>query len=303
MTSRLSIDRLSGSTPGVGTNANLPDLHRPQPAVDVAAALDEINALRLETSKMDVECRQIRSKTARMKQIIRDRNFVIKKALTLTDDRDQNIKTASETTLSQLRGNIITLQNTLESRREELDELKACDRLAVSDELKVEVLEYFCELDRLRQQADAVREGDGVITGEMSRLRQQMTQTKATEKKIPEVQAQVDQLVEKLIAYRLGQERIESNAAVEHLLHNPHLFLVKKKNLEKDLRDLAEAHAAVEADLKQINEDDQHHRRYLQSVIDDQAEKITQALEVQHQEIRERRQSSPRKSPKGTPKK
>jgi hypothetical protein len=302
MTSRLSVARLSGATARVDPNANLPDLHRsPPPAVDVAAALDEINSLRLETSKMDVECRQIRSKTARMKQIIRDRNYAIKKALTITDDRDQNIKTASKATLSQLRGNIITLQNTLQSRREELEDIRACDKLAVSDELKIEVLEYFCELDRLRQQAAAVREGDAVITTEMSCLRQQITQTKAMEKTISEAQAQIDQLVDKLIAYRLGQERIESNAAAEHLLHNPCLFLVKKRDLKKDLRDLTEAQAAAEADLTRVTEDDQHNRRYLQSVIDDQAQKITQALEVQQQEVQE--QSSPRKSPKGTPKK
>jgi hypothetical protein len=260
----------------------LPDLQKPPPSgADAAASLDEISALRLETSRMDVECRQVRSKTTRMKQITRDRDFAIKRALTISKYRDQNIKTASETTLSQLHQNIVTLQNTLQSRHEELEAIRACDRLAVSDELKIEVLDYFCEFNRLRQHASAIREGEAVIACEMSRLRRQITQTKATEKKIAEVQAQIDELVDKLTAYRLGQERIELNAAAEQLLHNPHLFLAKKRDLEKDLRDLADASEAAQADLKRIAEDHQHTRRHLQSIIDEQTEKIKQALKAQ----------------------
>jgi hypothetical protein len=226
-----------------------------------------------------------------MKQITRYRDFAIKRAPTIREDRDQNI----ETTLTQLRENIVKLQNTRQSRSEELEAIRACDRLAVSDELEIELLDYFCEFDSLRPQAAAVREGEAVIACEMSRLRWQITQTKATEKKIAEVQVQIDELVDKLTAYRLGQERIESNAAAEQLLHNPHLFLAKK-------RDLADANEATQTDLKHIAEDDQQTRKHLQSVIDEQTEKITQALEAQQQETRKQQpQSGLRKSPKGKP--
>jgi hypothetical protein len=112
---RRSPTRLSAATPRGDQPAT--DSHKaPTAPSDAAVVLDEINYLRLETSKMEVEARQIKSKTARLKQIIHDRNCQIKRALTATDDREQNIKTASDSTLRQLRENIATLKNTLTSQ-------------------------------------------------------------------------------------------------------------------------------------------------------------------------------------------
>jgi hypothetical protein len=254
-------------------------------SVDPAIILDEINALRLETSKLDIEARQIHSKTARIKQIIHDRNCAIKKALSITDDREQNIKTASDSTLRQLRENIGSLKNTLESRQEELDRVMQQDKLAVSDELHIEVLEYYCELDRLKQQRDTVHDGEAVINGELGRLRQLIAQSRAVERRVCDLQLQNDQLTEKSEAYRRGEERIESNSAAERIaargIVKEDVFLQQQRELNSQIQELTETQARLKAEIRQVHENDQQNRRYLQSLIDEQADRITEATTAQ----------------------
>jgi hypothetical protein len=255
--------------------------------VDIPFILDEINTLRLETSKLDVEARQIKSKTARMKQIIHDRNCAIKKALAITEDREQNIKTASDSTLRQLRENIMSLKNTLESRQEELNRIMTQDKLAISDELHIELLEYFCEKDRLKQQLETVHEGEAVVNGEVSRLRQLIVQMRAVERRVSELQLQNDQLAEKSEAYRRGEERMESNCAAERIaargIGNEDVFVQYQRELEVQIRELTETQAQLRTEIRQIHENDQQNRRFLQSLIDEQAEKIAEAISIQQQ--------------------
>ena len=72
--------------------------------------MDEINELKIQTTKMDNETRQLKSKISRMKQIIHERNSQINKALAQTGEVSQGIKTASHSTLNQLRENISSLE-------------------------------------------------------------------------------------------------------------------------------------------------------------------------------------------------
>jgi hypothetical protein len=253
-------------------------------SADPALILDEINALRLETTKLDTETRQIRSKTAHIKHIIHDRDCAIKKALSITDDREQNIKTASESTLRQLRENIASLRNTLESRQEELDRVMQQDKLAVSDELHIEVLEYFCELDRLKQQCATVHEGEAVINSELGRLRQLIAQSRAVERRVCDLQLQNDHLREKSEAYRRGEERIESGSAAERIgaggIVKEDVFLEQQRELNAQIQELTETQARLKAEISQVHENDQQNRRYLQSLIDEQADRIGEATSV-----------------------
>jgi predicted nucleic acid-binding Zn-ribbon protein len=270
----------------------------PIKAADTNHVLDEINELRLQVSKMDLERRQLKSKTNRMKQIIHDRNSLIKKALTVTDDRQPNIKTASDSTLEQLRGNIASLQNTLEARQAELDKVRENDKLALSDELQVEVLEYYLEFDRLTQQLAVVREGEAIIGNEIAILNRQIEDSHGYDKKINDFQVQIDQLADKLVAYRQAEGRIAGHLALEKLAAGKTTVAREKADLEREIQRIAEEKKRLEEEITVVRENDQKNREYLQSIIDEQTGKIAEAIEAQKQQMIQQSSPSRRSSKK-----
>jgi hypothetical protein len=279
--------------------APLPDLRKLTPVkpTETDHVLDEINDLRLQVSKMDLERRQLKSKTNRMKQIIHDRNALIKKALTVTDDRQPNIKTASDSTLEQLRGNISALHNTLDSRKTELAEVRSSDKLALSDELQVEILEYYLEFERLTQQLAVVREGEAIIAEEVAVLNAQIEEARGYDKKINDFQVQIHILADKLVAYRQAEGRIAGHVALERIFNRQSTFAKEKADLERETKRINEEKKRLEEEISVVRENDQKNRAYLQSIIDEQTAKIAEAIEAQKQQMPEQ-VTTARKSPK-----
>jgi hypothetical protein len=220
-----------------------------------------------------------------MKQIIHDRNALIKKALTVTDDRQPNIKTASDSTLEQLSNNLVALQNTLLARQAELDAVRGNDKLALSDEMQVEVLEYYLEYDRLTQQLAVVREGEAIIAEEVAVLNGQIEEARGYDKKINDFQVQIHILADKLVAYRQAEGKIAGHLALERVFAGQSTFAKEKAELERDIRRINEEKKRLEEEINVVRENDQKNRGYLQSIIDDQTAKIAEAIEAQKQQI------------------
>lgn len=291
-----------------GESARLPELSKVQQVqMNKDAVLDEINALRLQVTKMDAERVRIKSKTARTKQIVHDRKAQIQKAMKVTDDQQVSIKTASDSTLSQLRRNISSLENTLEVRERELEDLRKNDKLARSDELQVEVLEYYLEMERLQKQVVAVRDAVDVIDGEKARLTKQISDGDAFDKLITECQRQIGQLADKIIAYRQGEQRLETNLTVERILENPGSCKAEKKAIERQIEEIKQMKEAVKEEIEVALENDKKNKEFLQKIIDEQAEKIAKAIEEQKEQQQrdheiEEQEKEKKKSARASPK-
>lgn len=264
------------------TSGKLPNLGRPAPPpINQNAVMDEINDLRMQKSKLEVEARQIRSKTARMKQILHDRNSQIKKALTVTDEKTTSIKTASDSTLSQLRANIASLSNTLESREAELESLRQNDKLAISDELQVEVCEYFLEYERLQKQLEIVREGETILDGEVENLKQQIISAQSYDRHITEIQGKINELADKMLAYRQGDQRMDINMILERVAAKPKSLSSEREALQKEIESMTEQKEQIEEEVKVILENDKKNQEFLLQILTDQAEKIERAIQEQ----------------------
>ncbi|KAK8860863.1 hypothetical protein M9Y10_012555 [Tritrichomonas musculus] len=261
-----------------------------KPQMNTKAVMDEINELKIQTIQMDNETRQLKSKISRMKQIIHERNSQISKALAQTGE-PQGIKTASYSTLNQLRENISSLDNTLRSREKELDKLRQNDKLALSDELQVEVIEYYNENDRLNSQVSAVREGERVINNEIARVQQEIADEAQYEREIYDYQIQIGQLADKLKAYLNGEYRVIANTAVEQMEKNSDLYPKLKEKLLENIEEMKKEKQEEEENIKIILENDEKKKQYLQEILEDQAKKIAEALEQQKQRSEEQKQS------------
>lgn len=263
----------------------------PSSKMNTKAVMDEINELKIQTIKMDNETRQLKSKISRMKQIIHERNSQINKALAQTGETSQGIKTASYSTLNQLRENISSLENTLESRELELDILRQNDKLAVSDELQVEVIEYYNENERLNSQVYAVHEGERVINNEIARVQQEIADEAQYEREIYDLQVQIGQLADKLKAYLNGEYRIIANTAIEQMCKTEDFYPKLKEKLLESIEEMRKEKQEEEENIKIILENDEKKKQYLQQILEDQAQKIAKALEQQKEKSEEQKQT------------
>ena len=280
--SQRSTSRVGGSPSKTGGTGKLPELTPSQSKqMNKEAVLDEINTLRLQVTKMDAEKVRIKSKIARTKQIVQSRQAQISKAMAVSDEQEVTIKTASDSTLNQLRRTINALKNTLESRAAELERLRKNDRLARSDELQVEVTEYFLEVERLQKQIEATEEAKNVIDAEQQRLKHQIANAKTFERMITDSQKQIGKLAERLTAYRQGEQRVDTNLLVERLTENPGKVSEEKERVKQEIDELTNTKAALEEEIQVAVENDQNNREFLQKIIDDQAQKIAKAIEEQ----------------------
>ena len=262
-----------------------------KPQMNTKAVMDEINELKIQTTKMDNETRQLKSKISRMKQIIHERNSQINKALAQTGETSQGIKTASYSTLKQLNENISSLEHTLESRELELDKLRQNDKLAISDELQVEVIEYYNENERLNSQVFAVHEGERVINNEIARVQQEIVDEAQYEREIYDLQVQIGQLADKLKAYLNGEYRVIANTAIEQMEKNEDLYPKLKEKLLESIEEMKKEKQEEEENIKIILENDEKKKQYLQQILEDQAHKIAEALEQQKEKSEEQKQT------------
>lgn len=241
------------------------------------ATLEEIQRIKLLTQQMELEKRQLRSKTSRMKQILHDRNTAINQVLS-EGNENAKIKTASGTTISQLKANLQTLKNTLTSRQQELENLRKNDKLAVSDELQVELQMYYLEHKRLKIQSKAVKEGETVITTELDRLKYEIGQRKAHQNAIASLQEDLSSLIDKLVAYRKSALRIEAAELSLYLNKNPKHIDSKEKQLNNEINQIVEETDKIREETNKIHEEDQNTYEELRKVIDEQRDLIAQAV-------------------------
>ena len=257
-------------------NDKLPELQRNKIKIQKSSP-EEINEIKLKIQQMESEIRQLKAKTSRMRQLLFEKNNAIKQVFSQSNDTP-NIKTTSETTISQLKNNVNSLKNTLESRKEELILLKNSDKLAISEELHLEIKEYYLEHQRLTQQVNAVKEGEKIINDEHLRLKNLISQSNQNEEIIKDLQKDIDQIIEKIIAYKKSELKIESTNLIQFIVDNPKHIEIKEKELQEEIDNIyIEIEQEKEA-IKVLEENDEKFMSFLQGIIDDQSKKIQELL-------------------------
>jgi hypothetical protein len=138
-----------------------------------------------------------------MQKTIRRRSASIKQVLGQPQN-NASIRTASESTLQRLREERAVLRNTLEVHQQELDQLRRSDRIMVAAELKIAIPLVYAEMTRLIRQTDDVKRLEAMVRAEQDRLQAQIASIPMNEQVIDDYQFEIDDLTEKLFAYRLA---------------------------------------------------------------------------------------------------
>ena len=244
-----------------------------------AGTIEDLSVIKLKISETELKIRQIKSKTVRMKQEIHDRKAAINKVLSKNND-SKNIKTASESTLSQLKDNVNSLQNTLRAREEELSQLRVNDALYQSNELEVEIRTYYLEHKRLLTQVDAVTKGKDIINNELQKLHNQIDKYKEDQNQMTILQDQIDQLLDKHDAYQKGEHKIIRYQTYKQMQENPQNAAAIEQQLLSEINDLKDSMRQGTEKLRNIEANDEKNMEELQDIIEDQINKIFQAIET-----------------------
>jgi chromosome segregation ATPase len=244
-----------------------------------AVTQDEISELKLRTHELENQRKLLRAKIQRMQKIIQRRGASIKQVLSQSQ-KEATLRTASESTLERLRDEKIVLQNTLETHQQELDQLRHSDRVSLTQELKVAIPLVYAEMKRLSQETEEMKHLEGVMRGEYERLQAQIANIPANEKAIDDYQFEIDELTEKLFAYKKSEMKILTAEDLQKLHEMPESYDQIRKKLEDEICSLREMIEVDQREISEIQESETRNLDYLNQIIQRQADMIRQSLEV-----------------------
>jgi hypothetical protein len=263
-------------------NGKLPGLavrHGTQRTVDPRAiTYEEISDLKLKAQEFEAERKLLRAKVQRMRKIIQNRSDSIRKVLNQPVE-EQAIRTATESTLQQLREEKTVLEHTLEAHTHELIELRNGDKVAQTKELKVAIPVVFAEMERMKQQVAEATRLETVLKSEIERLQEQIAATPANERAIDSYQLEIDNLTEKLFAYRKSEMKILTAKDLQALHENPSSYDEIKKKLEDEIRSVQSLTEADRNEIPGIQESEARNLEYLNGVIQEQCDMIRAAID------------------------
>jgi len=233
--------------------------------------------LKIQIQQMENERRVLNSKTNRMKQTIHDRDIQINQALHQANEH-QSIKTASKTTISSLEQNLESLENTRDARKIDLENLQKNDRLSISSEIQIELQEYYNEFERLKEQNHAVQDARGILEDQVRRIHDQISATPTIQRNLSQLTRNIQDLTDKITAYRKSQLRNECAIAIQTVSSNPNKYHEISTKIQKEIDQLKDQNAQQQEELLILQENDKKNIEFLQSIINDQAEKLQAAL-------------------------
>jgi hypothetical protein len=214
-----------------------------------------------------------------MQKIIQRRGASIKQVLG-QPQKEATLRTASESTLERLRDEKTVLQNTLETHQQELDQLRRSDKVALTQELQVAIPLVYAEMKRLSQQTEEMKHLESVMRGEYERLQAQIASIPANEKAIDDYQFEIDELTEKLFAYRKCEMKILTAEDLQRLHEAPGTYDQICKKLEDEICSLREMIEVDQREITEIQESETRNLDYLNQIIQKQADTIRQSLEM-----------------------
>lgn len=212
ITNRMSTNRApspAGSSQSRASTA-LPRLRKNSPVPSET----DIAAMKVKIQKLEEETKQMKTKTQRMRQVIKERNNNIKSTFSAGANR-KPLTTASESTIKSLKESIQRLENTLESRQAELDKLKKSDKVAQYQELQYEIQVMHIEKLRVEKESKELQKENQLLKSTLQETIEQAKNGPLYNQRVLEIQNEINLLTEKLFSYEKSQLKIENAKRIQ----------------------------------------------------------------------------------------
>lgn len=191
---------------------------------------------------------------------------------------EQSICTATPTTLQQLREHKAVLLHALEIHEQELQELRRSDRVQLTRELKIAIPILYAEKQRLIQATEQARRLESIMRNEGERLRAQIAAIPANEKAIDDLQMEIDNLTEKLFAYKKSDARIANTEELMKVHRQPACADEVRQSFQKEIETLQQRIDNEKKEIDEIQQSEHRNIEYLSAILQQQVDAVKLAL-------------------------
>lgn len=243
---------------------------------------EDISALKVKIHEMENEKRLLKAKILRNKQTIANRNRSIKATFSTGHD-NKPLVTASSTTIQSLRKTVEQLRNTLKVKQDELEKLKRSDNAAIYEEMQIELELLKEECERRKNAATERKSRDNELTSHLERVKQQAKSAPGHEAAVKDIQKEMDELTERLFAFRKTELRMEAGDLVMELQKDPSKIPEARQKIEEEIENLKKAIEQKRAEIEQTQQDEAKDTEALRERIRAQSERLLKAVHQEEQ--------------------
>jgi chromosome segregation ATPase len=240
----------------------------------------QVHELKLQTQKLQQQTLVLRTQLKRMEYQIHTKTSAINKTFEQASEKPQGSATIHANTIPNLRRNIESARNTLETLWEQIEATEADDRTSCIEELEEELKMTYCEYKRLAQ---GLQDRNNAVASYTREL--QDAEHRAASRHIADLRAMIREartenavLRDKGNAYQLKIEKlnIEDRLADCQKTMRPNQDVIDEAQVEQT--ELTEKIGALDEELRQEAEDHAQNVAKLNDIIQSLKDKIASRL-------------------------
>lgn len=249
----------------------------------------ELGNLKIQNNQLEIQILQLKSKISKMKQTLNDRDKSVKHVMSNTQEI-QPIQTTSPSQIHQLKLNLHSLQNTLNKRQDELDQVQQDDRTTISEELQEELKVTYVEKIRLTKINQNVNDANSLLLDEKNRLITIINSIPKNEKLIRSNSQDINLIKEKLGVYWQGLLKIEATEIATDIInqsnekvkqHKTNIWIEK---LNQEIQKYDDEILKLQQSIEKIQQFENENIQYLQELINEQYHQLQEAVKQITQE-------------------
>jgi chromosome segregation ATPase len=202
----------------------------------ISADAHQIEALKAAIQECEQKRTVLRSKIARMRKAISDRDTSIKRLYNQTREH-QHLQTGSTTTISQLQKNANSLERAYIGALSDLEAVEDSDRFWTSKELEQEVVTFFQDRERLIDEINYLQQQYQTATMKLQHVQTFVERAPYLRRDMAHLQLLLDDLLERKDSYDRARSRARNANATLVVQRDPAMLGEVEASVVRDIED------------------------------------------------------------------
>ena len=243
----------------------------------------EIEKIKLKTQEIDHEKMLLRTKTAKMRRTISERDASIKKVFTAPSKDEQSIKTTSNSMMSKLKRNFDNLREEKNQLEKELTIYENSDNYWISNELLIEVRTLFEDQERLKDIVSEVRKTEQEIGNNEREAKIAISKSSINEieTEMNDITQSISELQKKCSSYDRGKSKTKNMTLLSDLQDQKITIEEATSKIKNEIRDLETQIRCNKLAMKNAEKATDDAMKHLYIIYNDSIIKIEEAIKKQ----------------------
>jgi hypothetical protein len=239
----------------------------------------EINELKMQIHEIEAQTKMFHSKVQRMKRLVKVHGGQPRKLAQNPQYTAQgHSRSGQDALLRQLGEEKSMLQSTVAVSEKKLADLKKSDKYSLTRELRVEIPLVYADVQRLKEDTAELKKIESELRADLKGCRMRAASKAKNEQAIDEIQLKIDDLTEKLFAYKKSEMKIKTASELQKLKRRPSSYDRLLGRVENEVSQLKAYIRAERKELERIEDSEGAQMDYLSRVIEEQEETVRRLL-------------------------